>query len=73
MLNEVFMKSADKGNDDWVELYNPTDEPVTLSKWQLKDSKDRDLYLIAEGTVLAGHKEHRGIMTFGRIAVTSLH
>ncbi len=28
---------ADGSNDDWLELFNPTDEPVLLTGWRLRD------------------------------------
>lgn len=39
--------------DDWVELVNPSSEPVDLSGWYLLDDDDsKDPSVIAEGTVL---------------------
>lgn len=38
-INELFSKSSQKGVDDWLEIYNPSEQPVSLKDLQLKDVK----------------------------------
>ncbi|UQN15013.1 lamin tail domain-containing protein [Gulosibacter sp. ACHW.36C] len=50
VLNEVESSDA-AGGDDWIELYNPLDEPLDVSGLGVMDSNDRDS-TIAAGTVI---------------------
>lgn len=49
-INEV--ESSDGDNPDWVELVNPTDEPLDVSGIVVKDEKDANAYEIPAGTVI---------------------
>ena len=54
LITEVYyFVEADRGSDpnnEWVELYNGTDESVDLSGWQLRDNGPARIF--AEGTTL---------------------
>jgi hypothetical protein len=49
-VNEVVHKTSGKGGGDWVELYNPGDEPVVVAGWKLKDDKDDHQYVLPAET-----------------------
>ncbi|MCX7625938.1 MAG: lamin tail domain-containing protein [Candidatus Sumerlaeaceae bacterium] len=51
-INEVF-----NGSPDWVELYNPSSNPVNLSQWSLRwsDANGLTAYLGLSGLSLAGN------------------
>lgn len=47
---------ADGGNDDWIELHNPTNNPVNLSNWSLSDTLGNPrLAILPAGTVIPAH------------------
>lgn len=53
VINEINYNSpsnADAG--DWVELLNPTTNPIDISDWILKDDDDTNEFVIPGGTVL---------------------
>ncbi len=52
VINEL-MSDGQKGQPDWIELYNTTDEAINIGGWFVSDDVD-DLvkYEIAEGTVI---------------------
>lgn len=53
VINEINYHSSDDFNpEDWVELYNPSDEALDLSAWQFKDENDDHIYSIPDGTTL---------------------
>ena len=37
---------------DWVELYNPTNEPIAIGLWELKDGNDDHVFIIPENQIL---------------------
>ena len=37
---------------DWVELYNPTNEPIAIGLWELKDGNDVHVFIIPENQIL---------------------
>ena len=37
---------------DWVELYNPTNESITIGLWKFKDRNDTHVFIIPENQVL---------------------
>ena len=37
---------------DWVELYNPTNESITIGLWEFKDGNDAHVFIIPENQVL---------------------
>ncbi|MGM9913234.1 lamin tail domain-containing protein [Floccifex sp.] len=51
VLNEVQSKDPD-GKDDWIELANPTSQPIDISGLIIKDSEDNHAYTIPEGTTI---------------------
>lgn len=53
VINEV-LTHTDAAGGDWIELHNPTGEPINIGGWFLSDSSD-DLkkYQIAPGTTIA--------------------
>jgi hypothetical protein len=54
VINEILASSGE--GLDWIELYNPTDEPIALGSVWLSDDADRlNRYQIAEGVVVAAH------------------
>ena len=41
VINEINYNSSDDFNpEDWVELYNPTDNTINISNWKFKDEND---------------------------------
>ena len=50
VINEINYNSADNefDPDDWVELYNPTSETISIGLWEFKDENDDHVYTIAE-------------------------
>jgi hypothetical protein len=53
VINEINYKSADLfDTDDWVELYNPSADPLDLGSWQFRD--EGNSYLFPVGTTIAG-------------------
>jgi hypothetical protein len=52
VINEI-MANPSSGASDWIELYNTTDQAISLSGWFLSDDgNDLTKYRIAEGTSL---------------------
>ena len=45
---------AGAGNNDWVELYNATDEPVSLAGWRLQKGRDGEKAIPLSGTLAPG-------------------
>jgi hypothetical protein len=37
---------------DWVELYNPTNEPIAIGLWEFKDGNDDHVFIIPENQIL---------------------
>jgi len=53
VINEINYHSPDSFNpDDWVELYNPTENAVNIGNWMFKDEDDSHVFTIPQGTVL---------------------
>jgi hypothetical protein len=49
VINEINYHSADEFDpDDWVELYNPTSETISIGLWEFKDENDDHVYTIDE-------------------------
>ena len=55
VINEINYNSADNefDPDDWVELYNPTSETISIGLWEFKDENDDHVFTIAEDVSLA--------------------
>jgi len=51
VINEV-QSNPKEGENDWVELANPTSEKIDVSNFIIKDNKDEDSYIIKEGTTI---------------------
>ena len=45
---------AGAGNNDWIELYNATDEAVSLEGWRLMKGKDGEDVISLSGTMVPG-------------------
>jgi hypothetical protein len=52
-INELFSKSALDGLDDWLEIYNPGDQEVSLDGLQLKDVNGNTVWDFPAGTTIA--------------------
>jgi phosphatidylserine/phosphatidylglycerophosphate/cardiolipin synthase-like enzyme len=58
VISEVMYRPSGQssGKREWVELYNPTDQPIDLSNWQLGDAVSNEYgagrYAFPSGTVL---------------------
>ena len=51
VINEInYNFPSDLNSEDWVELYNPTDETIDLSMWEFQG--DDDVFIIPENTIL---------------------
>ena len=51
--NETAVEGPDGDHPDWLELYNPADEPVDLGGWALSDDwTDKDCAVLPEGTAI---------------------
>ena len=51
--NDSVLRDEDFEFDDWVELYNPTPDPIDLTGWMLGDSVDGDPdWVFPKGTLL---------------------
>lgn len=54
VINEIAYNPATASDtDDWVELYNPSDEPVDVSGWIFKDEDDSHVFTIPQNTLMA--------------------
>lgn len=53
VINEIaWMGTENQWQDEWLELYNPTDSPIKIDRWILK-SKDEKPKIILTGTIEA--------------------
>ncbi len=50
-INEIESSGGTPG--DWIEFYNPSDTPIVLDGYVVKDSTDADSYTIPVGTTVA--------------------
>ena len=54
VINEInYNASLDFDPGDWVELYNPMDNPVNVSGWVFKDEDDLHAFTFASGTEIS--------------------
>lgn len=54
VINEIAWNGTDKhSEDEWLELYNRTDEDIDLSDWVLYSKTDKSPYINLSGTILA--------------------
>jgi len=57
VINEINYKPADDfDTKDWIELYNPMDNNLTISNWVFKDDNDDHAFVIPAGTILNSHE-----------------
>ncbi len=53
VINEINYNSPDTFDPgDWVELYNPTSQPISLDKWTIKDENDDHTFYFPDHTIL---------------------
>ncbi len=53
VINEINYNSSEiRDTEDWIELHNPTDTPMDISGFILKDNDDENQFIFPENTVL---------------------
>jgi len=53
IINEINYNSSPQFDpEDWVELFNPSAEPLDISSWILKDDDDDHIFVFPAGTVI---------------------
>ncbi len=53
VINEIFYKSTVSVNSgDWVELFNPADDFIDLSGWNIRDNDNDNNFLFNEETIM---------------------
>ncbi|MBT7311526.1 T9SS type A sorting domain-containing protein [bacterium] len=53
VINEINYNSSDSFDPkDWVELYNPSQEPIDISSWCFRDEKDTHSFYIPAQTII---------------------
>ena len=56
VINEINYRSSLSFNPgDWIELYNPKSAAVDISNWQIRDDNNTHIFVIPEGTQIAGN------------------
>ena len=35
VISEVYVNAIDEYNSEWIELYNPTDQEINISRWKI--------------------------------------
>ena len=56
IVNEInYSSSAGFNAGDWIELYNPKTASLDISNWQIKDDNNTHVFVIPEGTQIAGN------------------
>ena len=56
VINEINYRSSVGFNPgDWIELYNPKSVAIDLSNWLIKDDNTTHIFVIPEGTQIAGN------------------
>jgi len=51
VINEINYNSLDDEMEDWIELYNPTNEAITIDMWEFKDNND-NVFTFPQSVVL---------------------
>ena len=55
VINEInYSPNNNYDTGDWVELYNPNNDPLNLSNWVFKDSDDSHSFIFPSGTFIPG-------------------
>jgi len=53
VINEInYDSDSDFDTEDWIEIYNNSDDDISLDGWKLKDSKDDNIFNFSSGTVI---------------------
>jgi hypothetical protein len=65
VINEIMSSGHDYGETDWIELYNPTEESISLRNYYLSDNK-RDLRKWQFSAVTLQPKQYLQIWCSGR-------
>ena len=56
-INEINYNSSDNFDpEDWVELYNLTEETIDLSGWSFKDENDDHVFTIPNNTLIGSNE-----------------
>jgi hypothetical protein len=54
VINEINYNSSDSYDpDDWIEIYNRSNNAIDMGSWVLKDENDEHLFIIPSNTVLS--------------------
>ena len=54
VINEINYNSSDNFDpDDWIEIYNSSNELINIGFWMLKDENDDNVAVIPESTLIA--------------------
>ena len=54
VINEINYNSSDDFDpEDWVELYNSSESPISIGTWKLKDEANDHVFVIPENTILS--------------------
>jgi len=70
VINEVAWAgtSAARAEDEWIELYNPTNSNISLAGWNLRSATDNTPYIALAGTIAA-----RGFFVLERTNDTTIN
>ena len=53
VINEInYNDAADFNTGDWIEFFNPAEEPIDISGWVFKDSDEENKYTFPENTII---------------------
>ncbi|MDP4193040.1 MAG: CotH kinase family protein [Bacteroidota bacterium] len=56
VINEINYKSASSfDTDDWIELYNPSANPLDISGFKVQKKKPEDIFVFPDSTTIDGH------------------
>lgn len=56
LISEINIKQPNEKNyEDWIEIYNNSEETIDLSNWILKDNNDEHIFKIDSGTKFLPH------------------
>lgn len=72
IINEICYNSDPVNNtEDWVELFNTSDQYVDLSNWILKDGGFNNGFVIQEGTILEPNRYY--VICRDKYALSAIH
>ena len=53
VINEInYNSSNDFDSDDWVEIYNNTNDTISIGSWLLKDDNDEHVFILPANTMI---------------------